>query len=271
VCCGIMSFRPRIHHNVSEPSNMMKNVKISPLAGNGGGDAGQSQNQMFYTEDDYKAEEHLNKKFFPYLGSNDPYISEDHEAKKQYKKVVRRFLDGTEKCSYQIKNYDIIGGTGRNSDPTDRPFISIQLEVLRESLKTQTTLPSRHSIYWFLQKNDYREMLKQHGLTDPQIKEHFEKYPGNLQVIAADLWYIWEKYYLLVYYLLVREQSSRQKKAVDEFIHTLKEVKEMGEVKWMRKGSEVNYQYFLTGRKSQLPPSNHMGVPCVIFGNRRQL
>lgn len=240
-----MSTRKPLYCSVLKTSNIMRGVTISPLAALGETHEEKTQKEETQKKETKKEEEEdiYDQKFrdeedelcnhfgnYP-LKFYDPYTNENRPTPNQVKKnkiIKRNYITVTAKAlganwddnlpCYVIKNYSIAHENWYDYK------ISITFEELQSSLKKMESLPSRYSMYCFLD-NFYMRTGYFRGEGDRPVKK-----PGNEDMLEN----IWRNYYDIVniFYSRFHDMSenfdqTKLETCVDEFVELLKLYKQV--------------------------------------------
>ena len=186
------------------PSNIMKNVTISPLAETNSPPSTQKPELLPYDKNCFENEEseHLRYANPKELWESDPYVALHSDVKEMYNKVMRRFVNNSRNRPYEIKNYNITDETDHykwykkiNNRRVEANF-SITITELERLLRTKATLPSRYSIYNFLESYYCRLHVPQDAHTTADIMAIYSHY--ELRPPRDSLPVIWGLYYNIV-------------------------------------------------------------------------
>jgi hypothetical protein len=207
----------------------MKNVTILPLAA----PRDSPEEYLPYDDECFKDEEMQHETYREEIGESDPYLTQDSDVKRTYNNVMTNFLED-KNCPYKIKNWFLTDEPGEYKHYGE---MAITITHLEKSLKEKEALPSRYTMYEFL--NDYYLNLRMpdDAKTEEQIRaiyHHFQQSPPS-----QSLQLIWRSYYKIVNYfsatflgrqggsdkVLQQQDDDEYQNLVTIFISTLKQYK----------------------------------------------
>jgi hypothetical protein len=211
-----MSTRKTLHCSELKTSGIMRGVHISPLAGPS---ETHKETQEIYNYDEvyFKHEAWEHENFDKSIAYWDLYTGQNEQNKYRYNIVAQEALEAKKekKDHYVIENYSIEG--------KNLYFIKINFENLKSSLKNMRSLPSRLSMYIFLE-DFYRELY------EPTFRQSSAQYQhGNSDMVKI----IWQQYYNIVDFFYMKNHDSKEfniqklAECVDRFVALLKSYKEV--------------------------------------------
>ena len=172
------------------------------------------------------------------LWESDPYLAPHSDVKKTYNKVMSRFVYNERNRPYEIKNYNItdekdhyIWYTKINNKRVEANF-KITITELETLLKEKATLPSRYSIYNFLQRYYCQLYAGQDAYSQIDIMAIYSHY--ELRPPHDSLPVIWGLYYDIVNHFAAAFLGERAgsddgeyQKLVTRFIFMLTQFKKL--------------------------------------------
>jgi hypothetical protein len=233
--------RTLVNNSICENTTLTSKIAervIARLAGTNSPPSTQKPELLPYDINCYENEEseHRNYANPTELWESDPYLAEHSDVKETYNKVMSRFVYNERNRPYEIKNYNItdekdhyIWYTKINNKRVEANF-KITITELETLLKEKATLPSRYSIYNFLQRYYCQLYVGQYDRIDIMaIYSHYGLRPPH-----DSLPVIWGLYYDIVNHFAAAflgeragSDNGEYQKLVTRFIFMLTQFKKL--------------------------------------------